>query len=114
MYHIIPISQLRDRLGHYVTQAEREGVPTLIRRGRREAGALVSVRELDLLRNAREGRLEFKAHSVAEEMLRWRIIREGMAELAHEQRLKERRSDPERFQQQYELYEALKRIVEVE
>ena len=79
MIQMVTMTRLRDNLGRYVHDAEHDQSRYVILRNGREAAGLVSVRELNLLDNAATRSLDYKAFQIAEEMMRWRIIREGMA-----------------------------------
>lgn len=78
MLHLCPITRLRDNLGRYVHAAGHHGDRVVILKNGREVAGLVPIRDLNLLDNAATRTLEYKAYQIAEEMLRWRIIREGM------------------------------------
>lgn len=82
MIHLCTISQMRDNLGKYARLAGMgESRFSILKNGREVAG-LVSVADLNLLDNAGSRSMEYKALQIAEEMMRWRIIREGLAELS--------------------------------
>ncbi|QBF30342.1 hypothetical protein CFI11_03805 [Thalassococcus sp. S3] len=69
---------MRDNLGRFLQDAAWNDHRYLILKNGRELGGLVSARELHLLENAKSRSMEFKALQIAEEMMRWRIIREGL------------------------------------
>lgn len=77
MFHNVTLSQARDRLGHYIREAGHNGHRVLIRRNGREAAALVSVTDFNLLLDAGKS-MEFKSFQVAEELHRWRSLHEGL------------------------------------
>jgi len=84
MLHLCPISRLRDRLGTYVRHVARDGDRVLITRNGRELAGLVPMTELALLDQAANRSLDYKAWQVAQELMRWRIVREGLEELGKE------------------------------
>lgn len=84
MIHLCPISQLRDRLGSYVQAVARDGDRVVITRSGREVAALVPMRELTLLDTASTRSMEYKAWQVAQELMRWRIVKEGLQALERE------------------------------
>ncbi|TDK41116.1 type II toxin-antitoxin system prevent-host-death family antitoxin [Antarcticimicrobium luteum] len=78
MLHLCPITRLRDRLGLYVQLVARDGERVLITRNGHELAGLVPARELALLDDADSRSMDYKAWQVAQEMLRWRIVKEGL------------------------------------
>lgn len=80
MLHLCPITQLRDQLGFYVELVADGYDRVLITKNGRELAGLVPVRELDLLDNAAGRSMDYKAWQVAEELMRWRIVKEGLEE----------------------------------
>ena len=84
MLHLCPISRLRDRLGRHVRQVAHDGNRVLITRNGRELAGLVPVAELALLDQAANRSMDYRAWQVAQELLRWRIVKEGLEELRTE------------------------------
>lgn len=82
MIQMVSMSTLRDRLGRYVHAAGHHGDRFVILKNGREHAGLVPVSDLNLLDNAASRSLDYKAFQIAEEMLRWRIIHEGLGERA--------------------------------
>ena len=78
---IVTLTQLRDHLGKYTRATWRAHRRFVISKNGREIAGLVPVSELNLLDSAAGKSLEFKALQIAEEMQRWRIVREGFEEM---------------------------------
>lgn len=78
MTRMCTITHLRDNLGRYVRNSGYHGDRFVIIKNGREAAGLVSVRDLNLLDQASSRSMDYKAWQIAEEMLRWRIIKEGL------------------------------------
>lgn len=78
MIQMCSITQLRARLGQYVDHMTYSGTRIVILKNGRELAGLVPVRDLNLLDQAATRSLDYRAYQIAEEMLRWRIIKEGM------------------------------------
>ncbi|MDX2483872.1 MAG: type II toxin-antitoxin system Phd/YefM family antitoxin [Pseudodonghicola sp.] len=78
MLHLCPITRLRDQLGRYVQLVARDHDRVLITRNGRELAGLVPAHELELLDAASTRSMDYKAYQVAQEMLRWRIVKEGL------------------------------------
>jgi hypothetical protein len=72
------LTQLRDNLGRFAQSAALGDARFAILRNGREVGGLVSARDLAMLDNAMSRTMEYKAVQVAEELMRWRLIREGL------------------------------------
>ncbi len=81
MLHLCPITRLRDRLGTYVQQVAQDGDRVLILKNGRELAGLVPAGELILLDQAANRSLDYKAWQVAQELMRWRIVKQGLEEL---------------------------------
>lgn len=78
MLHLCPITRLRDRLGSYVQLVAHDGERVLITRNGRELAGLVPAHELTLLDEAAGRSMDYKAYQVAQELMRWRIVKEGL------------------------------------
>ena len=81
MLHLCPITRLRDRLGLYVRLVAHDGDRVMITRNGRELAGLVPARELTLLDDAAGRSMDYKAYQVAQELMRWRIVKEGLEEV---------------------------------
>lgn len=81
MIQMVTLTQLRDNLGRYVRAAQHAQSRFVILKNGHERAGLVPMSDLTLLDNAATRSMDFKALQIAEEMLRWRIIREGMDEI---------------------------------
>jgi len=80
MLHLCPITRLRDQLGMYVDLVAHDHDRVLITKNGTELAGLVPARELELLDNAASRSMDYKAYQVAQELMRWRIVREGLEE----------------------------------
>lgn len=78
MLHLCPITRLRDRLGTYVQLVARDGERVLITRNGQDLAGLVPAHELALLDEAAGRSMDYKAWQVAQELMRWRIVKEGL------------------------------------
>ncbi|GAA6191807.1 hypothetical protein DS909_20950 [Phaeobacter gallaeciensis] len=78
MIKLCSITRLRDNLGKFVHDADYHQDRFLILKNGREVAGLVPVRDVKLLDNATNRSMDYKAYQVAEELMRWRIIKEGM------------------------------------
>jgi hypothetical protein len=58
----------------------RKEAPVILKNGREMAG-LIGIADLNLPDSASTRSLEYKAYQIAEEMLRWRLISEGLEQL---------------------------------
>ncbi len=81
MIQMCSLSTLRSNLGRYVHKAGHHGDRIVILKNGREVAGLVGVGDLNLLDNAATRSLEYKAYQVADEMLRWRLIKEGLEQV---------------------------------
>lgn len=80
MIQMVTLTQLRDNLGRYVRAAQYDQSRFVILKNGVERAGLVPMSDLTLLDNAATRSMDYKALQIAEEMLRWRIIHEGMQE----------------------------------
>jgi PHD/YefM family antitoxin component YafN of YafNO toxin-antitoxin module len=81
MIQMCSLSNLRSNLGRYVRNAGHHGDRFVILKNGREMAGLIGVADLNLLDSASTRSLEYKAYQIAEEMLRWRLIKEGLEQL---------------------------------
>lgn len=82
MIEMVTMTRLRDNLGRYVHAAQYDGDRFVIVKNGRERAGLVPLRDLNILDSAATRSMDYKALQIAEEMMRWRIIREGLDAIA--------------------------------